>query len=282
MGTAVVLGTFDGLHKGHRAVIEKARGYYTVAVTFDIPPKAYLGEDTQLLMLPCDKAAGLKKLGVNKVCTLDFSKTKDISAKEFFSFLKKEFSPDLIVCGFNYRFGKDAKGDSKMLSRFCSDNGIGFKAVDCVGDGTPVSSSLLRSLIVSGDVEKANEQIFGGFGFTGAVVHGDSRGTSLGFPTANQVFPKMLVRPKFGVYKSKVLIDNKEYEGITNIGIRPTYKTDFIGCETYIKGLNSEIYGKEITLKFLKFIRGEQKFSSRSDLKNAVKADIKAALDIEI
>ncbi len=282
MKTAIVLGTFDGLHKGHRAVLAQTKGYYTVAVTFDIPPKAFFGGGRELLMTPEDKSAGLKALGVDEILTLDFNRTFDMSADSFFELLNKKYAPALMACGFNYRFGAGAKGDTELLSEMCRQNGIELKCAESVGENEPVSSSKLRIMVASGEVERANEQILGGFGFTAAVLHGDARGKSLGFPTINQQFPTELVKPKFGVYKSKVIIDEKEYDSITNIGVRPTYKTDFIGCETYIKDFERDIYGKEVTLKFIKFIREEEKFSTAEALISVVKADIKSVLGVDI
>ena len=241
MKTAIVLGTFDGLHGGHRAVIGLASGYHTVAVTFGIPPKAFYDKNPKLLMMPEDKAAGLKALGVDEIFTLDFLKVENKTPQEFLFWLKDTFSPALIACGFNYRFGKGALGDTDTLSVFCKQNGIDFKCASKVGDENAVSSSTLRYLIENGDVAAANGQIFGGFGFTSRVLHGDSRGKVFGFPTANQAFPENMVCPKFGVYESRITVAGKEYNAITNIGIRPTFKTDFIGCETFIKDFNGEI-----------------------------------------
>ena len=275
METAIVLGTFDGLHEGHRAVLNKASGFYTVAVTFSIPPKAYLTDKRELLMSTEDKEAGLKLLGVDEIFTLDFEKIKNTDAKDFFEFLKIKFSPNLIACGFNYRFGKNALGDTALLKRLCDDARIKFCVAEETGEGEPISSSALRELIKSGDIKQANRHIYGGFGFTGKVIFGDKRGRELGFPTANQMFPENLVKPKFGVYKSKTIIDKKEYNSITNIGVRPTFKTDFIGCETFIGNFKGDIYGKEITVKFLEFLREEKKFLSAGELKTAVLADIK-------
>lgn len=282
MKTALVLGTFDGLHEGHRAVLEKTKGFYTVAVTFDIPPKAFFGASGELLMLPSDKHEGLKKLGVSEILTLDFSRVFNMSPEDFFEFLKQKYSPSLIACGFNYRFGKSAGGDKDMLQSLCSKNNIDFRCADSVGEEEPISSSKLRLMVLSGDVKTANKQIFEGFGFTAEVLHGNSRGKLFGFPTINQKFPDELVKPEFGVYKSKVIIDGEEYDSITNVGIRPTYETDFMGCETFIKDFNADIYGKDVTLKLLEFLRKEEKFSRAEDLISAVKADIKRALDLNI
>lgn len=282
MPTAIVLGTFDGLHNGHRAVISLARGFYTVAVTFNIPPKFFSCAEQSLLMTVEDKAAGLKKLGVNEICTLDFGKVSGISPAGFLEDIVKRFSPSLIVCGFNYRFGKGAAGNTDTLAKFCKEKNIELKIAKCVGEGEPVSSSMIRTLISGGNVAAANELIFGGFGFTSAVLHGDSRGSRLGFPTVNQVFPKSLTVPKFGVYESRVIIDKVTYKSITNLGMRPTYKTDYIGCETFIKGFSGDVYGKEVTLKLIRFIREEKKFSGEKELSDAVRNDIKTVLDIEL
>lgn len=278
METAIVLGTFDGLHKGHRAVIDLARGYRIVAVTFDIPPKAHFDSDLKLLMLPSDKTAGLKQLGVSEICSLKFGEVKNISPEEFFDSLFKRFSPSLVACGFNYRFGKGAKGDTELLKTLCREKKIEFKSAKSVGGKTPVSSSAIRALISDGKISAANEQIYGGFGFTATVHHGDARGKGLGFPTVNQVFPDELIVPKFGVYSSEIIIDGKSYKSITNLGVRPTYQTDFIGTETFIKDFSGDAYGKRATLKLKEFIRCEKKFSSREELEKTVKADIKAVL----
>ncbi|MBO4733186.1 MAG: hypothetical protein J5662_01790 [Clostridia bacterium] len=282
MQTAIVLGTFDGLHKGHRAVIEKARGYYTVAVTFNIPPKAFSGTKSKLLIMPEDKAKGLSQLGVSEIYSLDFAKVANVSPEDFFSGITEKFSPSLIACGFNYRFGRGAAGDTATLAALCKEKGIRLCVADSVGGDKPISSSMLRTLIESGDIAAANTQIYGGFGFSSLVLHGNARGKAFGFPTVNQAFPDCLAVPKFGVYQSKIIIDEKEYESITDLGVRPTYKTDFIGCETYVKGLNNDIYGKKVTLKLIRFIRPEKKFEGKEELESAVKTDIKSVLGVEI
>ena len=282
METAIVLGTFDGLHEGHRAVLRLASGFYTVAVTFNVPPKAFFSDDCELLMTPADKALGLKALGVSEILTLDFGSVFNMTAEDFFALLVKKYSPSLIACGFNYRFGSGAAGDTELLSSLCDKAGIEFKCAESIGEDAPVSSSSLRAMVASGDVKSANGQIFGGFGFTSKVIHGDARGKTLGFPTINQKFPDMLVKPEFGVYKSRVIISGREYDSITNIGLRPTFQTDFVGCETFIKDFNDEVYDREVTLKFMDFVRKEEKFSTVEALKSAVQNDIKAVLDVEL
>ena len=123
-------------------------------------------------------------------------------------------------------------------------------------------------------MEEANTQIFGGFGFTAEVIHGDARGKTIGFPTINQEYPEDLVLPKFGVYSSEIIIDEKTYKCVTNIGIRPTFKTEKVYCESYVIGFDSDVYGKYVTLKPKKFLRDEHRFAGLKELTNAIKKDI--------
>lgn len=275
MKTAIVLGTFDGLHTGHRAVIEKAQGFFCVAVTFEMPPKSVVTGEPQLLMLPQDREERLKQLGVDSVEMQRFEDVKNIEPEQYLELLKEKYNPQRIICGFNYAFGKNARGDTKMLESFCNKNGIEFICVPPVlDDGMIVSSSYIRDLVRSGNMAKATKHIYGGFAFSAMVEHGDARGRQLGFPTANQQYPTELVKPKFGVYLSQVTVDGVRYDAITNIGVRPTYKTDTVGCETYIKDFSGDIYNKKMTIQLLQFVREEQMFSSVDELKSAIINDV--------
>ena len=140
---------------------------------------------------------------------------------------------------------------------------------------TVISSTQIRNLIKNGNMHKAATQIYGGFKFNAIVNHGDARGRTLGFPTANQEYPKDLVTLKFGVYISRVTVDGKSYKAITNVGVRPTYRIDVVGCETFIKDFEGDIYGKQMETELIKFVRSEQKFDSVEELKTAVLNDIK-------
>ncbi len=275
MKTARALGTFDGLHKGHRAVLKETIGFYSIAVTFDIPPKAVMSNQHQLLILPNDRKKRLEALGINQVIMQCFNGVKDIEPLNYLENLKDRYNPSRIVCGFNYRFGKNASGDVDLLKAFCDKNAIELVVVEPVKvDGEVVSSTAIRNLIKNGDMQKASQMIYGGFKFSSAVLHGDARGRTIGFPTANQLYPEMLAAPKFGVYLTSITIDGTEYNAITNVGYRPTFKTDKVYCETYIKNFQGDIYDKDVTLKFLSFIRPEQKFSSVEELKSAILNDI--------
>lgn len=276
MKTAIALGTFDGLHKGHRAVLSKAIPYYGIAVTFCVPPKGVITNEPQLLILPKDREARLKELGIKQVVMQDFNKVRNIMPDEYIENLYQKYAPSRIVCGFNYSFGRDALGNTEYLKSFCNSKDIEFCCVEPQYEGESViSSTAIREYIKNGDVETASRLIYGGFSFTAKVLHGDERGRKIGFPTANQSYPELLVKPKFGVYASKAVIDGKEYNAVTNVGIRPTFKTDTVGCETYIKNFKGNIYEKEMRIRLVRFMRSEQKFNSIKELKSAISQDVK-------
>lgn len=280
MKNAVVLGTFDGVHLGHKAVIENAKGYCVTAVTFSRAPRAYFDNKIKALMTSKDRIDRLKALGVNNTVMLDFNKVKDISAIDFLEEIREEYNPSLICCGYNYHFGKNAKGDTPLLTQYCNTHNINLSVSECVEiDAIPVSSTLIREKISEGKLEQANKMLGYNFGFSAEVINGDKRGTTLGFPTINQAFPDCLTLPRFGVYETRVTINSKTFRAITNIGIRPTFLTDKVFCETYIENFSGDIYGDTVDLRFIKFIREERKFDSPEELKQAIAKDVKVVFN---
>ena len=280
MKNAVVLGTFDGVHLGHKAVIEKAKGYCVTAVTFKKAPRAYFDGKTKALMISEDRIRRLETLGVTNTVMLEFNSVKDISPIDFLDRIREEYNPSLICCGYNYHFGKNAKGDTALLGEYCKKHKIELSVLECVEiDKIPVSSTLIREKISLGKIGEANKMLGYNFGFKAEVVNGDKRGRTLGFPTINQAFPDELTLPLFGVYETRVTINSKTYRAITNIGHRPTFLTDKVFCETYIENFSGEIYGDTVDLRFIKFIREEKKFSSPDELKQTIAQDVKFVFD---
>ena len=278
MKRAVALGTFDGVHSGHRAVLKHSSDYLLTVITFGFPPKSYFSGNTELLMTVDDRKKALYELGAEKVVILDFEKVKDTDADIFLNSIKADYSPDLILCGFNYKFGKNATGNTELIRKFCIENGIELSVCPAIeNNGLPLSSTYIRNLITAGDIESANRYIYGGFGFTSTVLHGDKRGRKIGFPTINQSFPEELIKPKFGVYASRIIIDGKSYNCVTNIGVRPTFKTEKVTCESFIFDFSDDIYGKSVTLKPLRFLREEKKFDGLTTLKKAIDNDLAVA-----
>lgn len=277
MKIAVALGTFDGLHTAHREVLNLPNGYKKIAITFLVPPKMVIFGQNELLLSESDKQSYLKEFGIDEVITLDFNEVKDTAPESFLSFLKDKIGADFIACGFNYRFGKNGAGDTALLKDFCQKNGIELRISKphLLTDGKPLSSSYIRSLIKNGEVEKANEFLYKPFSFTAMVQKGDQRGRTIGFPTINQRYPEDLVKLRYGVYKTKVLVDGKQYDAITDIGHRPTYETDYVISETFIKAFSGDLYGKQITVIPIKFLRDEKKFNSLEELKEQIQKDLK-------
>ena len=275
MKNAVVLGTFDGVHLGHKSVIDKAEGFNITAVTFEKSPRAYFDNSIKALMTGEDRIERLKSLGVNETVMLRFNEVRDIPSIDFLDFIREKYNPSLICCGYNYHFGKNAEGNTELLSEYCKKHNITLRVAECVEiNSTAVSSTLIREKIFIGEIDVANSLLGYNFGFKGEVINGDKRGRTLGFPTINQAFPETLTPPLFGVYETKVTINSESYRAITNIGYRPTFATDKIFCETNIENFSGDIYGDIVDLRFVKFIRKEKKFESLEQLKNAISEDV--------
>lgn len=281
--SVAVFGTFDGLHRGHRAVLNAAlafEAYSKVVITFDEPPKRRISNAyIPMLMTLERKIETLRGLGFDTVEVLSFDEVKDMSAESFLDLMFERYNIKVAVCGFNYRFGKGAEGDAEFLTSYCHTKGA--EAVICPPlsiSGQEVSSTLIRELISNGNIGFANLLLGEPFSFKAPVEHGDERGRTLGFPTVNQKLEKELAVPKFGVYATAVTVDGKCHAGVTNIGIRPTYLLKKPQSETYISDFSGDLYGKEIEIKLLSFLRDEVQFESAEELKNAIAADEQSAL----
>lgn len=286
--TAVALGNFDGLHKGHFAVINKAvmkkhNGLLPCILTFDSHPQKILkGSAPKKIMTRslCEKES--EKLGCETV-RLSFEEVRNMTPEEFFSkILIKQMNAEFISCGFNYRFGKNGAGTAETLRKLCEKAGIGFECADEVlCDGVVVSSTIIRQAVENGEIEKANNMLGRYFAYDFEVVHGDRIGKKLlGFPTINQLFPEWHVIPKNGVYASVTEVDGKLYPSMTNIGKRPTVNGDQLRSETCIIGFSGDLYGAHPEVKLIKMIRDEKKFPSLEALSAQLKIDSEKAENV--
>ena len=275
MKTALALGTFDGVHIAHRFVLDLPQGYKKTAVTFIKPPKMYISKKTELLMTFSKKKKTLEGMGFTEVVALDFEEIKDLEPLDFLNFLYENYNPAIISCGFNYRFGKNGAGDTILLQEFCNKKGISLKICNAVKkDDEVISSTLIRNLLKQGEIQKANALLKNPFSFECEVLKGNQRGRTIGFPTINQKYPEDLVLVKFGVYKTNVIVDGKTYTGITNIGFRPTFESEYVISETFIKDFSGDLYGKLVEIVLVEFIRPEVKFNSLDELKKQIEKDI--------
>lgn len=269
---ALCLGTFDGLHAGHRAVLNTAlNGNFSPAVLcFPYPPV----DSYNALISKSDKEAELYKLGFKKVSFLNFDTVRNMTADEFENYLLSRYNLKRICCGYDYSYGLGRTGNTETLRAFAEKNGIELIVTPPVCEnGQPVSSTYIRKLIEEGKIEEANSLLFEPFSFVAEISHGDERGRQMGFPTINQIYPEHLVEPRYGVYKVKAEIDGKFYTGLANIGHRPTYRVYNCICETYLFDFSDDVYGKKARIILEKFLRPERKFSGLEELKKQIEED---------
>lgn len=287
-GTAVALGYFDGLHKGHQAVLNKAlekaeeKGLTPVVMLFDIHPRKLLtGSVPPMLLSEERKKILLENMGF-EVVSFDFRKAMNYSPEEFEKrVLLDELNAKAVVCGYDYHYGKGGSGNAETLRAALIPKNTEVYSLEPVYlGGEAVSSTKIRSLIIAGEIKKANAMLGDYFTYDFIVEKGDGIGHKLGFPTINQFFPKDFIIPRYGVYASRTRVDGKFYSSVTNIGIRPTVSGESMRSETCILDFKGDLYGKSIEVSLIDFLRDEKKFASLTQLKEAVNKDILKAKEI--
>ncbi|MBE6720152.1 MAG: hypothetical protein E7571_05815 [Ruminococcaceae bacterium] len=256
---AVALGDFDGMHLAHKTVVTGAENaiIYCVNNSFSLLQKSIFEERYP-----------------NAVFA-DFNRIKHMSADEFVNgILIGELGAKMLLCGYNFRFGKGAKWSAFDLRKMLEERDVWVRILEHQDfEGEPISSSRIRTCVAEGKIEKANQMLGYSFTFESEVEHGDMRGRSIGFPTVNQHLPAGLVQPKFGVYKSSVIVNGKRYSAFTNIGIRPSWQVDVPICETHIFDFSGDLYGRTVRVELEKYLRGEKHFSSVDELKEQLLYD---------
>ncbi len=284
--TVVALGFFDGIHLGHQKVISDMLnsnlGAHTV-FSFEFDDENITKSDFSYLISSGLKEKLLNDMGIENFISPSFSDIKDITADEFLnSVLKKSLKAKAIFCGEDYRFGKNAEGDIIKLKSFCEKNDIRLNVVSSITlNGEKVSSTYIRNVLKNGDVSLANKLLGRNFQIDFPVSNGRKIGRTLGYPTINQIFPKNFSHLKFGVYLTKIDINDRCYYGITNFGVKPTVmETSSPSAETTIFNFNGDLYGKKVKLSFIEFIREEKKFNSLDDLKEQILKDVTYAKEI--
>ena len=281
--TATALGYFDGVHLGHRAVIQEAvsyaaqNGVLPAVFTLQQSPRLVLFGEAPKHIVPLeDKLAVLEELGVQRVYLIDFRTIRHIDAESFVrDILVGCFHAVHAGCGFNYHFGSGASGNGEILHTLCRQYGVSETTQPqlCYGE-LPISSTRIRKSIAAGDIPAANEMLGRQYGFRLEVIHGRRLGHRLGYPTLNQRFPEGLVQPPFGVYGSWVTVDGQRYRGISNIGVKPTVGSDEVLIETWLPAYHGrELYGEVLDIRFDCFVRPERKFNSLDELKAAIEHD---------
>ena len=268
-GCVMLLGGFDGLHAGHKKLVERAKDFCLPIGIMTIVG----GKDEKGLFTIKEREEIFKRAGVDFAFELPFSEIKDLTPQEFFNLLVGEFHPTAFVCGDDFRFGKNACGSAQMLKQAGQVRVEVEKLI--TANGEKISSSKIKTHLAAGQVESANELLEEAFFLLGTVVKDRGVGRTLGFPTANVEYPKEKYPIKQGVYETRVCVNKKEYKAITNYGGRPTFNNDTIITETYLDGFSGELYGKEIAIRFERYLREIKKFESAEALRAQLNEDIR-------
>jgi riboflavin kinase/FMN adenylyltransferase len=283
----LVLGMFDGVHMGHKALIDHALelkaqcGLPVTVCTFSKHPLSVLRpkENPPMLTTLPERAKAMAKLHVDNLCVLPFTReTADISREDFLAELILAFQPMAIVAGFNYSFGKKGLGNVAFLIQEEARYGYETVIVPPVElGGEAVSSTRIRELLKAGDMMTANTLLTRAYGITGTVEAGKKIGRTLGFPTANLALPKNKVIPRFGVYTALLREGEKVYPCVVNVGKHPTLPEGHATIEAHILGGDVSLYGKKIRIAFLHFLRPEKVYESAEALKTQIVEDVKEA-----
>lgn len=283
--TAVALGLFDGVHLGHRKIIEFAKrfeksGFVPAVFTFkNATVTEKQGRKQEYIYTDCQKNTVLEKLGMKYCFSADFSSLKDLSGEEFMrEILIKKLNAYHVVCGHDFRFGRNAECGIEELIGYGQKHGFGVViGPDIMYDGEKISSGKIRTLLAEGEICHANSLLGARYNITGEVVHGNRIGRTIDFPTINQCFAENQLVPKRGVYHTLTEIDGRKYTSVTNVGVKPTVEKNIQPlAETHILDFSGDLYGKNIKVEFCGYIRGEKKFASVEELKNQISADTEA------
>lgn len=282
--TAVALGFFDGVHGGHQSLITKLKdmsgsdNLLSTVFTFSSHPLSLIegGRSPKLIMDNELKAEAFERLEIDiayfEVITRDFL---NIEPEDFlYNVLLEKFHVRAIAAGFNFRFGRNSRGDCRMLQKFGRAEGVRIHIADpYYTDGYLVSSTTIRGLLEEGSIKLANRLLGHEFSMRGRVVHGKMMGRKMGFPTVNFYPESSMVSPKNGVYVTKVYFEGLERIGITNIGCNPTFNDKYLTVETYILDFEGDLYDKNIELRFFERIRDEKKYDSMDELSSRLNLD---------
>ncbi|GAB4237941.1 MAG: bifunctional riboflavin kinase/FAD synthetase [Stanieria sp.] len=295
--TAIALGNFDGIHRGHQKVLQPIlqlshhdshRSYPTVVSFSPHPREFFTGEQLTLLTPVAEKAQLLSEMGIKQLVLIPFNqKLASLSPQEFVAeIIVKQLQAIAISVGEDFCFGYRRQGTAKDLVAIASKYGIEVQINSLQqyqyqqhhhhGE-VRISSSLIRKALETGDIPHANYMLGRAYSLTGTVVQGQQIGRTIGFPTANLQLPPNKFLPRYGVYAVNVSYDRSKIRGVMNIGCRPTVDGINPAIEVHLLDWSGDLYGQTLTVSLEKFLRPEQKFPSLEALKQQITADCQAA-----
>ena len=289
-GLCLLLGNFDGVHRGHTSLVEaaltegKASGLKTGVWTFaDHPANTLLNNGFSCLTDSAEKNRIFGEMGIDYVIYEDFSSVRELSPLQFVkNVLIDRFDCRVAVCGFNFKFGKNGEGTPCILKEAMESAGRNAViAQPFFVKNTLVSSTEIRNLLEEGKTVEAMELLGRPYSLNVPVEHGKQLGRTLGLPTINQRFPVGRIVPQRGIYACTCEIEGGVFIGVANVGSRPTVNSDKtdLNCETHIINYKGDLYGKSVRVNFYKRMRDEQRFADTDKLKIAVENDVRNALE---
>lgn len=288
---SLAVGFFDGVHKGHQAVIQKAKekaqqlGIKSALMTFDPHPSIVLGgrnEKVFYITPLAQKLDTLKKLGIDTVFVVNFtSDFAKLTPEQFIQYFITDLNIQHVTAGFDFSFGTFGKGSMQMMEQL-SEGKFGVTTVEKQEDvEDKISSTRIRKSLQDGDMEQVRSLLGRAFEVPGIVIHGDKRGRTMGFPTANVQAMEGCYIPATGVYAVKILVQNEWYNGVCNVGYKPTFNNPdekHLSIEVHILNFDKNIYGEEVVVGWYKRIRSERKFNGIDELIEQIELDKQQAI----
>lgn len=281
--TVVTIGNFDGVHKGHQVLIEKtatyakARGIKSAVFTFlNHPINYFVPKKVKNIFDEKEKERLIEGFGIDYLIDIPFDKAMtQISAEQFIvKILKDKIHAKKIVVGYDFTFARNKEGTVDVLREMGHEYGIEVEIVQPIKiNGIRVSSTFIRELISEGRVDEIPQYLGTPYVIEGEIIHGKANGRKMGYPTANISLKDQIIKPKNGIYASRVIIDGKKYFGATNVGMNPTVNGKYLSIETNILDFDEDIYGKRVRIEFLEKIRDEKKFESLDELRKQLDLD---------
>ena len=287
----IALGTFDGVHLGHQALLQTAKQYAAEhgiplrVYTFDRHPLDVIapGHAPKILTTLPEKAARLCRMGVDEMQLAVFDRhMADMEPEAFLTLLRRDTDERAVVAGWNYTFGRKAGGTAEMLKQDGETFGYDVLIEQPITrkDGAVVSSTLIREEIQAGNLKEAEKLMGAPYTVSGTVEEGKHEGRKLGFPTANIACPPRKALPAFGVYTCLMETEEERFAGIVNIGLQPTIPSGKVTVEAHALEGTPELYGRKVRLTLIERLRPEHKFASAEALKEQISLDIKRAAEL--
>ena len=287
--TVIALGFFDGVHRGHgallRRTVERAAqlGATPAVFTFDRPPKEVVtGKPVPLINSPEDRRELIRRIyGIEQVIMAPFDRAMmTMGWQDFITSLVEQYGAVHLVAGHDYHFGYKNEGTPERLQQRCNQLGLGCDIIPKVEyDGITVSSTYIRTLVEAGDVERAAAFLGHPHCLSQTVTHGRRIGHTIGVPTINLILPPSVLVPDHGVYITRVTLpDGTSCPGVTNVGVRPTVSdSGTVSVETFLLDYDGDLYGQHVRLEFCRRLRPEQRFGSLEELRQQILRDIDSA-----